>query len=76
MNIALFKNLRWDFETAFGPTAPTDAEYVRVSEWVDVEFPPRAEMAIQSDIATKADAINDEFDTRKRQALERIGIKP
>ena len=76
MQIALFKNLRFDFTAAFGPPAPTDVEYVRVSAWVEVEFPMLSEDEIQADVAGKAAKIAADFDDRKRVALERIGVRP
>ena len=42
MKIALFKNVELDFETVCGGEMEDCENYVRTSEYINVEFPPLA----------------------------------
>lgn len=40
MRVAMFKSIRFGYEVASSCEYASDTDYVRISEWVDVEFPP------------------------------------
>jgi hypothetical protein len=40
MKVAQFKSLQWEYITVARESFENNAEYIRISEWVDVEFTP------------------------------------
>jgi len=38
MKIAIFRNIQYDFESTLGETMEGDDDYIRLTEYVDIEF--------------------------------------
>ena len=71
MLVAVFKNIRYDYVTTISYT-PRTGEYVRISDWVDVEFPDRDPTEIENDRLIVLSAVSAEFDAIKEKALRNM----
>lgn len=80
MKIAQYKNVAYDFECVSDDGLATCKDYVRLSEWVDVDFPPipreetvKAELAILEEEANEIRAETqqrlNEIERRKQELL-------
>ncbi|MEI6872780.1 MAG: hypothetical protein WCL08_10910, partial [Verrucomicrobiota bacterium] len=64
MLVAVFRNIRYNYVTTISYT-PKTGEYVRISDWVDVEFPDRDPTEIENDRLIVLSAVSAEFDAIK-----------
>jgi len=71
MLVAVFKNIRFDYVTTINYT-PKTGECVRISDWVDVEFPDRDPTEIENDRLIVLSAVSAEFDEIKEKALRNM----
>jgi predicted TIM-barrel enzyme len=62
--VAVYKSVQWDCSYVFTACMETNTDYVRVSEFTDVSFTPRAEeeivLAIVANLDKEADKIREE----------------
>lgn len=69
MKIALYKNVKHDYETVHGDGLEGCVDYVRLSEWVEVEFPRlRADETVLEALDKNEQELREQF----QRSLERI----
>ena len=68
MKIAKFKSTKFGFEAVSEEGLDGNEEYVRVSEYIDVEFPPRQQAEVVAEqvaaIDIETEKLKDEFSAR------------
>lgn len=72
MKVALYKDVQYGFETVSGPSLDNSQEYVRVSEFVNVEFPKLSdEETVRKQLAA-LDEMRGEVSRKFAAALKEI----
>lgn len=74
MKVALFKDITWAHSTPTtgGPFMESMKEYARVSEYVEVEFPPLAAEAVVKSQLDGLDRAEQELRNQFQQKLDAI----
>jgi hypothetical protein len=71
MRLAIFKNIACNFETVAEKNMEACEDYLRISEYVDVDFPPREDSEI---VNNEIASLEEDMNQLKRKIGELLAL--